>query len=246
MKLKKNGGARERRLAEAIARSIELDIIGEDLAPGTMVGSEAELMVRFQASRGVIREAVCLVESHMLAATQRGIGGGLIVVEPDQSIVEGAVSLYLARKKASEAELVETRLALEHFAMHKAMSSLDDEGRNRLREEMTYEPDETQDIAEASQRFHLLLAELAGNTVIELFVGTMTTLVEELWTPPGTMTPRVRSKVWRRVCAEHNAIMQAMLDGDEELALERLDDHLTSIMAQVGPRSRRVQASPLD
>jgi DNA-binding FadR family transcriptional regulator len=97
----RDSGAPTRRSAEIIARAIELDIIARDLPVGTRVGSEAELMERFGASRGVIREAVTLVESHMLAETRRGLGGGLVVAEPLPSVVEGIVSLYLARTTVS-------------------------------------------------------------------------------------------------------------------------------------------------
>src|SRR5215471_8641905 len=149
-------GTFERRSAESIARAIELEIISRDLAPGTFIGSEADLMEQYAASRGVIREAVTLVESHMLAETRRGVGGGLVVAEPAQSVVEDVVSLYLARKKASEGDLLEARLALEVLALRKTMATLDDDGVRLLQEEMAYTLGPDEDVAEASQRFHNL------------------------------------------------------------------------------------------
>jgi DNA-binding FadR family transcriptional regulator len=189
-------GAFARRSAEGIARSIELEIIRNDLAPGTLIGSEAELIQRHSASRGVIREAVCLVESHMLAETRRGVGGGLVVAEPAQSVVEDIVSLYLARKKASEAELLEARLALEVLALRKTMAALDDDGRNLLEAEMSYALSPDEDVARASKRFHNLLATLSGNIVLQLFIPTMTSLVQEMWVPPGRLTNRLRAETW--------------------------------------------------
>src|SRR4029079_13411457 len=192
-----SSGAFERRSAESIARAIELEIIGDDLAVGAMIGSEADLMGRFNASRGVIREAVCLVESHMLAETRKGVGGGVVVAEPAPSVVEGIVSLYLARKRASEVELLETRLALEVMAMRKTMDQLDDRGVELLEAEMAHAlgPDEA--LTKGSQRFHNLIAQLSGNTVLALFIPTMTALVEEMWDlPRGPMTAEARSETW--------------------------------------------------
>ena len=127
---------------------------------GTLIGSEAELMEQYGASRGVIREAVTLIESHMLAETRRGVGGGLIVAEPAPSVVEGVVSLYLARKKASETELLETRLALESMAMRNTLENLDERAVAALEAERAHVLDDDEDLTEASHRFHNLLAEL--------------------------------------------------------------------------------------
>ena len=122
------------------------------------------------ASRGVIREAVTLVESHMLAETRRGVGGGLVVAEPGPNVVEGIVSLYLARKKATEVELLEARLPLEILAMRSALERLDARGVDLLEAERAHELGAEEDLTHASHRFHNLLAELSGNTVLQLFV----------------------------------------------------------------------------
>jgi hypothetical protein len=53
-------------------------------------------------------------------------------------MVEGAASLYLARKMAAKAELLNTRLVLELFTLREAVVELDDSGRERLRGEMLH------------------------------------------------------------------------------------------------------------
>lgn len=234
-----------RRAAEAIARAIELDIIAADLPPGAMIGSEAELIERYGVSRGVIREAVTLVESHMLAETRRGIGGGLVVAEPDASVVEDIVSLFLARKKATEHELHEVRIALEVLALRKVMANLDDHARTVLRDELAYEPSATEDMTAASQRFHLALAELSGNKVLQLFVPTTTALVEEMWTNPEPMTRKQRRDLWTTVSSCHAEIIQAMLTGRTEFAVALLQVHLEQV-ADAIEVNRQVQVSPLD
>jgi DNA-binding FadR family transcriptional regulator len=241
----RTSGTFERRSAESIARAIELEIINRDLAPGTFIGSEAHLMEQYAASRGVIREAVTLVESHMLAETRRGVGGGLVVAEPEQSVVEDLVSLYLARKKASEGELLEARLALEVLALRKTMAALDERGLKLLQEEMTYTLVPDEDVAEASQRFHKLIATLSGNTVLQVFIPTMTALVEEMWVPPGRLTKRLRAQTWHRVAAHHAEIITAMLHGDTDAAVDRLVHHLEDSMAILRAGDRRLQVNPL-
>lgn len=240
-----SSGAFERRSAESIARAIELDIIKRDLPVGTMIGSEAELMERFNASRGVIREAVTLIESHMLAETRRGVGGGLRVAEPSPSAVESLVSIYLARKKASEAELFETRSALEVLAMRQALAQLDEAGIAQLRAEMSHELGADEDLSQASQRFHNLLGHLSGNTVLELFIPTLSGLVGEMWAlPRAKPSERARAKTWAVVAAGHNEIIEAMLDGDEDRAVSLLVRHLEGITDALRESDRLLQARP--
>jgi len=241
----RSSGAFERRSAESIARAIELDVIGRDLPAGAMIGSEAELMERFNASRGVIREAVTLVESHMLAETRRGVGGGLVVAEPAPSVVEGIVSLYLARHQASETEVLETRRALEVMAMRMALHRLDGQAVERIEAEMAHALAPDEDLTRASHRFHNLLADLSGNTVLQLFVPTLSALVGEMWDlPRGPMSARTRSRTWKTVASAHHEIMAAMLANDGEAAVALLERHLEDVTARLGPRGRRVQVKP--
>jgi DNA-binding FadR family transcriptional regulator len=230
----------ERRLAETIARAIELDIIQRDLEPGTLIGSEADLMQRFDASRGVIREAVCLVESRMLAETRRGVGGGLIVAEPAGGVVEDIVSLFLARKKATEFELLEARLALELLALRNTIANLDQDGRNVLEEERTRSLLPNENVAASSQRFHNLLGQLSANAVLELFIPTMTALVEEMWVPPKRLTKKLREETWAGVSHEHAEIITRMLEGDVHGAERHLSAHLEGIMSILRKGTRKV------
>lgn len=238
----RSSGAFERRSAESIARAIELDIIARDLPPGTMLGSEADLMERFSVSRGVIREAVTLVESHMLAETRRGVGGGLVVAEPASSVVEGIVSLYLARMKASAGELLETRVALEVMAMRDALERLDDHGLAALEAEHAHVLGPDEDLTQASHRFHDLLAELSGNTVLQLFIPTLGALVGEMWERPRRrLSASARSALWTTVASAHNEIIEAMLDRDLERSVLLLERHLEEVAAALPDAERLVQ-----
>jgi DNA-binding FadR family transcriptional regulator len=238
--------APDRRAAEGIARAIELDIIAADLEPGSRIGSEAELMERYGASRGVIREAVTLVESHMLAHTKRGVGGGLVVAEPDARVVADVVSIFLARQKASEFEVHEIRIALEVLAMRKALSRLDEDGRAALRSEMHHQLGPDEDLAAASQRFHITLAELSGNKVLQLFVPIATGLVEEMWTQPNRhLSPEERAATWERVCSCHARIIESMLAGRGDLAAALLQVHLEEVAEAIAASAQLVQANPL-
>jgi len=238
--------APNRRAAEAIARAIELDIIAADLESGSRIGSEAELMEKYCASRGVIREAVTLVESRMLARTKRGVGGGLVVAEPDARVVVDVASLVLARQRASVAEVHEIRIPIEVLALRKAMARLDDEAVELLKSEIHRELGPGEDIATASQRFHTILAELSGNKVLQLFVPIVTALVEEMWTQPNPcLTLHEREQRWSHASSSHAGIIEAMLAGRTDLAAALLQVHLEEVADSISKSARLVRAKPL-
>jgi DNA-binding FadR family transcriptional regulator len=217
-----------------------------DLEPGSRIGSEAELMEKYDASRGVIREAVTLVESHMLAHTKRGVGGGLVVAEPDPRVVGDIVSLFLARQKASEFEVHEVRIALEVLALRKTAARLDDNARKVLEAERDHQLAPNENIAAASQRFHVAIAELSGNRVLQLFIPITTALVQEMWSQPNPdPSPAEREQIWNHVTAVHGRIIEALLGGRVELAASLLQVHLEEVAETIAADAQLVRANPL-
>ena len=99
--------------AEDVARAILQDVVADDLPPGTLLGSQAELIERYGASRAVFREALRLLEHHQVAIMRRGPGGGLFVAAPSVRGVSEVVTVYLTRRDISMADLVELRVRVE-------------------------------------------------------------------------------------------------------------------------------------
>ena len=52
------GGGVSNKRAEDVARAILQDVVADDLAPGTLLGSQAALIEKYGASRAVFREAL--------------------------------------------------------------------------------------------------------------------------------------------------------------------------------------------
>src|SRR3984893_16698345 len=102
--------------AARVADRIVGDVIARGWPVGELLGSELELVVRYQASRAVFREAVRLVEHQQVARTRRGPGGGLVITEPTVDAVIDAVVLYLYRAEARLDEVFEARLVLGGIA----------------------------------------------------------------------------------------------------------------------------------
>ena len=93
-----------------------------------VLGSEADLLERYQVSRAVFREAVRLLEHQQVARTRRGPGGGLVITEPTIDAVIDTVVLYLHRVDARLDEIFEARIILEELAAQLASERTDEVG----------------------------------------------------------------------------------------------------------------------
>src|ERR1700684_1596291 len=119
--------------ASKVADQIIKDVIAGGWQVGQILGSEADLLARYQVSRAVFREAVRLVEHQQVARTRRGPGGGLVVTEPTVDAVIDAVLLYLYRAEARLDEVFEARLVLEDIAAGLAPARLEEQDLATLR-----------------------------------------------------------------------------------------------------------------
>src|SRR4029450_9421303 len=99
--------------AEPPARQIFAETAAAGCPVGTLLGSEAELMARYDVSRSVLREAVRVLEHHQVPRMRRGPGGGLFVAEPGVEAVVDAVALQVVRTGIEPAHLFEVRSAVE-------------------------------------------------------------------------------------------------------------------------------------
>ena len=80
---------------------------------GEVLGSETEVIERYQVSRAILREAVRILEYHGALRTKRGPSGGLIVTAPDDSAIVRSSRLLLEYERVTAAQLFEARSVLE-------------------------------------------------------------------------------------------------------------------------------------
>ena len=83
----KNARTDGRKLGEVLAERIEDEIIERGWPVGQVLGSEADLIEKYDVSRAVFREAMRIVDHHGVAEMRRGPGGGLVVAAPDLEAV---------------------------------------------------------------------------------------------------------------------------------------------------------------
>jgi DNA-binding FadR family transcriptional regulator len=218
------------KLAEVLAATIGDDIAASGWQVGSVFGTETALLERYRVSRAVLREAVRLLEYHAIAHMRRGPGGGLVVTKPQAQASIDTIALYLQYRKPIREDLRCVRDAIEIDNVAKVVKRraepevaafLDTRGWTNGSDQTT---DDVRNAAVQEFRFHVGLAQLAGNAVLDLFLRIIVELFRRHWSSTGQEQP-----TWSDVVAVEHAhlkILDAIAAGDDSLARHRIRRHL--------------------
>ncbi|ORB73354.1 FadR/GntR family transcriptional regulator [Mycobacterium scrofulaceum] len=216
------------KLAEMLAATIGDDIAASGWQVGSVFGTETALLERYRVSRAVFREAVRLLEYHSIAHMRRGPGGGLVIARPQAQASIDTIALYLQYRDPSREDLRCVRDAIEIDNVAKVVKRRGEAEVAAFlaahRSEVSDAPRDVADAAVEEFRFHVGLARLAGNTLLDLFLRIIVELFRRHWTSTGQEPPS-----WADVLAVHHAhlrIVDAIKAGDESLARYRVRRHL--------------------
>jgi DNA-binding FadR family transcriptional regulator len=219
---------------EALARRIELEIIEMGWPVGELLGSEVALLERYGVSRAVLREAVRILEHHMVARMKGGPGGGLMITAPSASMVTAAVALYLDYRQTDPSHLLDSRAALELKCVELATARMTEEGILRLRSAVESEKHMTVgDAAFRAHDLHFVIAELAQDPPLEIFVGVLLELTREI--SRQRVAANVTSDSVGQSHQDHSQIVEAMIHGDAALARLRMLRHLEWVIGRTFP-----------
>jgi DNA-binding FadR family transcriptional regulator len=211
---------------EALARRIEAEVIAAGWPVGAWLGSEPDLVARYGVSRSVLREAIRVLEHRMVARMRRGPGGGLIVTEPDASVVTGAAALYLDYQRVEASHLLQARSALELKCIELLTKRRLRETSARLQAQVATEATYTgAELIANSHEFHVLLAELTGDPALTLFINVLTQLTGEHSLPPELGAAHAGRNVYRTQ-RDHARIAEAIQAGDGSAASRLMLKHL--------------------
>lgn len=222
--------------AEQVAEAIEEKIIDLGWPIGEFVGSEQSLINDYDVSRGVLREAVRLLEHHGTARMRRGPGGGLFVTAPNLRAIRRSAALYLRYNKVDIDSLSAARKILEFNVLDLVVKRVNDPAINaRLRRNLSMESEYVRhtgaNAAAILHNFHLELADLSNNPTISLFAEIITELQTEF-------AQEVRDEMGEAYVrpvdageshAAHEAIFESLLKGDLAKAKLRMGRHLDAL-----------------
>jgi GntR family transcriptional regulator, transcriptional repressor for pyruvate dehydrogenase complex len=208
----------ESRLYQTVAQQIRALIESGEYPPGARLPGERDLAQRFNVSRVTIREAEIALEAQGWLSIRTGSG---VYVLPRPLDAPGAWP------KVTAFELTAARSIIEAEAAALASTHISDAQVAELEKliEAMSRDDTNEDPGEdADQRFHLAIARISGNPVIEHCVRLLWRMRNEL--------PEVK-RVYATVCThdhaaradEHEAIVEALRRHDPVRARAAMRDH---------------------
>lgn len=214
---------REQKLAVSVAGRIHDDIVREGRNVGEVLGSEADFLARYGVSRSIFREAIRILEHYSVARMRRGPGGGLVVLEPDPTSSVRTVALYLSFRGMTAAHLRDVRVGVELACLTSFMRS-----RSIDRDKFWTDPSSNsrKKCCHCSAEFRTRIETLTGDRVMMLLRSVLATLWNEYGDSPRPSEPCCATEPDPAVAQELGAIVDAMVDGDEELARYRMRNHL--------------------
>lgn len=211
--------------SDVLARELRERILSGELAEGTTLPAERELVKQTQMSRATVREALRILEVQNLVRVKVGRAGGAVVQRPTTKSMASSVSMLIRGQQIKLADLMETREALEPFCAELAARKRTDDDLAVLDRANDNIADPDADLTaflQANLDWHVGVARASHN---ELLIGFMTALSQAIYT--GTENAAFIDENVRAVTARaHRSITAAIRSGDAETANRRMRRHV--------------------
>jgi len=215
---------------------IENELSEGRLAVGGRLPAERSLAEQLKVSRTSVREAIRILEA--MGVVRAGVGSGpeagTVVISDPTAALGSALRLHVATQHLPVADIVETRVLLESWAVsHAKPDSPELAGATRLLEKMDAEAVDVDEFLALDVRFHLALADAAGNAVVSAMMGS---LRESITGYASRLTANLPD--WdataARLRTEHHDILAAVHNNDGERAAKLVAAHIEGYYREAG------------
>ncbi|WP_179213968.1 FadR/GntR family transcriptional regulator [Rhizobium sullae] len=212
-------------LVSKVGQSLRHLIASGQYVPGDKLPSEVELTETHRVSRTVVREAVAAMKSDGLVEVRQG--AGIFVLDPD---IQPHVNRRIDKARvSSDLEVLEVRAPLEIEAAGLAALR-----RSPAQEEAIFEChrqilrciENDESIREADLALHFAIADATNNPLFRQhleFHGAAAIPQSKVMPDPR---PADQTAYRRMIHKEHEVIVMAISDRDEEAARNAMRDHL--------------------
>jgi GntR family transcriptional repressor for pyruvate dehydrogenase complex len=216
-------------LSSQIVADVRDALLGKQLRPGDVIGTENELAARYGVSRIVARDALRTLEALGIAEIKMGKGGGARVARGNPRLFAEALAVQLDLTGVGPAEIMDAQRAIECLAAELAAEQATDDDIARLRELLDEAEANIDDVArftELGAEFHLAVAEASHNRVL---VVQLISLQHVSW---PRRNPTLTPKVAQRILDVHRELLKLIEIHDPSAARRLMDDHVKMIRAR--------------
>ncbi|PSL38157.1 DNA-binding FadR family transcriptional regulator [Labedella gwakjiensis] len=222
---------------QLVLRSVEADLLSGALAPGDHLPGERALAADLGVGRSSVREALRVLEVLGLVRTATGSGpsSGAIIVSTPRGGMSALLRLQVAASGFDVSDIVDTRLVLETAVAETlaGRAGVDLGAAEQLLDAMDDASLTPAEFLALDARFHVSLAEAAGNQVIVATMAGLRDAIEGYVVAGAAALPSWPDTA-ARLAAEHRAILDAIRSGDPASARGVVHDHITGYYAETG------------
>jgi GntR family transcriptional repressor for pyruvate dehydrogenase complex len=216
---------REQRLYERVVDKVLEMISSGAWKPGFRLPPERELSEAFGVSRTVVREAVKALEAR--GVLESVTGSGVSVRRADVNMVSQSLQTYmrLANRDDFEIRLNEVRrvLEVEMVALAAARRTPEQLAKlHRICQQMRMHDNTAKQMAELDFSLHVTLAEATQNELFKVLLAPLINQLREHIILTWEDFPRPVEQVFN----QHEAIVSAIENGDEDAARQAMVKHL--------------------
>lgn len=214
---------------------IENQLSAGHLTVGDRLPPERTLAEHLEVSRTSVREAIRILEA--MGVVRAGVGSGpdagTVVIADPTTALGSALRLHVATSHLPVADIVQTRVLLESWAASRART----DSPALIEAAALVEQMETargaEEFLDLDVRFHLALAEAAGNVVVSAMMGS---LREAIQSYAGKISPSLAD--WDTTAghlrAEHREILATINNNDGARAAELVAAHIEGYYKKAG------------
>lgn len=219
-----------RHLVQATAAKLRDIILARE--PDSCIGSLHEVAQQLDVGVVTVQQAARILEHEGLLEVRRGPGGGYYGKRPDEAALERSVAAYMQVHPAAFKEVGEIVSLLDTELIPAAARCKDEGLREALRGLMARV--EGADTPEAriaiEDELQQVLFEMVDRPLIELLTRVARRLQQRRQSGPLLFQGEEGVAAWK---AHRRQILQAVLNGDEDLARFEANRYRTSLMTRL-------------
>jgi GntR family transcriptional repressor for pyruvate dehydrogenase complex len=223
------------RTHQLVLHWIEDQLSGGQLAVGGRLPAERSLAEQLGVSRTSVREAIRILEA--MGVVRAGVGSGpdagTVVISDPTAALGSALRLHVATQHLPVADIVETRVLLESWAAARAKPGAPElELAATLLDDMDADRG-VDDFLALDVRFHLALADAAGNAVVSAMMGSLREAIQGYAEKLTANLPDWGATA-ARLRTEHREILAAIMNDDGGRAAELVAAHIEGYYKEAG------------